>query len=39
MEATRFDINKFYGITNFNMLQVRIMAILIQGNLEKAFIE
>ncbi|KAG8482562.1 hypothetical protein CXB51_024128 [Gossypium anomalum] len=39
MEATLFDINKFYGNTNFNLLQVRMTAILIQGDLEKAFTE
>ncbi|MBA0682142.1 hypothetical protein Goari_023882, partial [Gossypium aridum] len=35
MAATRFDIDKFNGITNFNLWQVQIMTILIQGDLEK----
>ncbi|MBA0644114.1 hypothetical protein Goklo_028324 [Gossypium klotzschianum] len=35
MEATRFDIDKFNGITNFNIWQVRMMTILIQSDLEK----
>ncbi|MFQ6624377.1 hypothetical protein Gotur_004302 [Gossypium turneri] len=35
MEATRFDIDKFNGITNFNLWQVRMMTILIQSDLEK----
>ncbi|MBA0852717.1 hypothetical protein Goshw_008939 [Gossypium schwendimanii] len=29
MAETRFDIDKFDGITNFNLWQVRIMAILV----------
>ncbi|MBA0611044.1 hypothetical protein Godav_011763 [Gossypium davidsonii] len=29
MVATRFDIYKFNGIASFNLLQVRMMTILI----------
>ncbi|MBA0624401.1 hypothetical protein Godav_009769, partial [Gossypium davidsonii] len=39
MTTTRFDIDKFNGITNFNLWQVRMMTILIQSNLEKVFRE
>ncbi|KAK5785213.1 hypothetical protein PVK06_039772 [Gossypium arboreum] len=35
MAATRFEIEKFDGKTNFNLWQVRIMAILIQSSLKK----
>ncbi|MFQ6640297.1 hypothetical protein Gotur_015446, partial [Gossypium turneri] len=39
MTTTRFDIDKFNGITNFNLWQVRMMTILIQSDLEKVFTE
>ncbi|MBA0613086.1 hypothetical protein Godav_013596 [Gossypium davidsonii] len=35
MGTTRFDIDKFDGITYFNLWQVRMMTILIQSDLEK----
>ncbi|MFQ6635031.1 hypothetical protein Gotur_012160 [Gossypium turneri] len=35
MVATRFDIEKFDGVTNFNLWQVRMMAILVQTILKK----
>ncbi|MFQ6626046.1 hypothetical protein Gotur_005125, partial [Gossypium turneri] len=35
MVATRFEIEKFDGETNFNLWQVRMMAILIQIDLKK----
>ncbi|MFQ6654483.1 hypothetical protein Gotur_025447 [Gossypium turneri] len=35
MAATRFEIEKFYGETNFNLWQVRIMTILVQSGLKK----
>ncbi|MBA0702650.1 hypothetical protein Goari_000086, partial [Gossypium aridum] len=35
MTITRFDIDKFDGITDFNLWQVRMTTILIQSNLEK----
>ena len=35
MTATRFEIEKFDGETNFNLWQVRIMAILVQNGLKK----
>ncbi|MFQ6646315.1 hypothetical protein Gotur_020042 [Gossypium turneri] len=38
MVATRFDIEKFDGVTNFNMWQVRIMTILVQTNLKKLYL-
>ncbi|MBA0688024.1 hypothetical protein Goari_005835 [Gossypium aridum] len=34
-----FDIDKFDGITNFNLWQVLMTTILIQSDLEKVFIE
>ncbi|KAG8475219.1 hypothetical protein CXB51_032079 [Gossypium anomalum] len=35
MVATRFEIEKFDGDTNFNLWQVRMMAILVQSGLKK----
>ena len=35
MAATRFEIEKFDGETNFNLWQVRMMAILVQNGLKK----
>ncbi|MBA0663992.1 hypothetical protein Goklo_004068 [Gossypium klotzschianum] len=35
MTATRFKIEKFDGETNFNLWQVRMMAILVQTGLKK----
>ncbi|MFQ6650588.1 hypothetical protein Gotur_023124 [Gossypium turneri] len=35
MVATRFDIEKFDGVTNFNLWQVWMMAILVQTDLKK----
>ncbi|MFQ6646444.1 hypothetical protein Gotur_020483 [Gossypium turneri] len=35
MAATRFDIEIFNGVTNFNLWQVRMMAILVQIGLKK----
>ncbi|MBA0660753.1 hypothetical protein Goklo_012723, partial [Gossypium klotzschianum] len=35
MATKRFDIKKFDGVTNFNMWQVRMMAILVQTSLKK----
>ncbi|MFQ6623924.1 hypothetical protein Gotur_004376, partial [Gossypium turneri] len=35
MAATRFEIEKFDGETNFNLWQVQMMAILIQSSLKK----
>ncbi|KAG8488058.1 hypothetical protein CXB51_018348 [Gossypium anomalum] len=35
MAATRFEIEKFNGETNFNLWQVRMMAILVQSGLKK----
>ncbi|KAG8503416.1 hypothetical protein CXB51_001387 [Gossypium anomalum] len=35
MAATRFEIEKFNGETNFNLWQVRMMAILVQFGLKK----
>ncbi|MFQ6625657.1 hypothetical protein Gotur_006375 [Gossypium turneri] len=35
MAATRFEIEKFDGETNFNLWQVRMMAILVQSGLKK----
>ncbi|MBA0780609.1 hypothetical protein Gotri_004691 [Gossypium trilobum] len=34
METTRFDIENFDGVTNFNLWQVRMMAILVQTSLK-----
>ncbi|MBA0786629.1 hypothetical protein Gotri_025651 [Gossypium trilobum] len=39
MTRTRFDIDKFDGITIFNLWQVQMTTILIQGNLEKVLTE
>ncbi|MFQ6660986.1 hypothetical protein Gotur_029296 [Gossypium turneri] len=39
MASIRFDIDKFDGITNFNLWQVRMTTILIQGDLEKVLTE
>ncbi|MBA0638826.1 hypothetical protein Godav_029283 [Gossypium davidsonii] len=39
MAATKFEIKKFDGETNFNLWQVRIMAILVQTGLKKFVIE
>ncbi|MBA0868278.1 hypothetical protein Goshw_011111, partial [Gossypium schwendimanii] len=38
MTTTRFNIDKFDGITNFNLWQVR-MTILIQSDLKKVLTE
>ncbi|MBA0849512.1 hypothetical protein Goshw_016965 [Gossypium schwendimanii] len=38
MATTKFDIDKFDGITNFNLWQVRMTTILIQSNLEKVLL-
>ena len=35
MAATRFEIEKFDSETNFNLWQVRMMAILVQNGLKK----
>ncbi|MBA0671516.1 hypothetical protein Goklo_027501, partial [Gossypium klotzschianum] len=35
MAATRFEIEKFDGETNFNLWQVWMMAILVQTGLKK----
>ncbi|KAG8499655.1 hypothetical protein CXB51_006102 [Gossypium anomalum] len=35
MTTTRFEIEKFDGETNFNLWQVRMMAILVQSSLKK----
>ncbi|MBA0770661.1 hypothetical protein Gotri_019266, partial [Gossypium trilobum] len=35
MAVTRFEIEKFDGVTNFNLWQVRMMAILVQTSLKK----
>ncbi|MFQ6641381.1 hypothetical protein Gotur_014790 [Gossypium turneri] len=35
MAATRFEIEKFDGVTNFNIWQLQIMAILVQTGLKK----
>ncbi|KAK5824515.1 hypothetical protein PVK06_019290 [Gossypium arboreum] len=35
MAITRFEIEKFDGETNFNLWQVRMMAILVQSGLKK----
>ncbi|MFQ6639870.1 hypothetical protein Gotur_014851 [Gossypium turneri] len=34
-----FDIDKFDGITNFNLWQVRMTTILIESNLKNVIIE
>ncbi|MBA0642088.1 hypothetical protein Goklo_026538 [Gossypium klotzschianum] len=33
MATTRFEIEKFDGVTNFNLWQVRMMAIVVQTDL------
>ncbi|MFQ6634905.1 hypothetical protein Gotur_010878 [Gossypium turneri] len=35
MKATRFDIEKFDGVTNFNLWQIQMMTILVQTSLKK----
>ncbi|KAG8491303.1 hypothetical protein CXB51_014552 [Gossypium anomalum] len=35
MATTRFEIEKFNGETNFNLWQVRLMAVLVQTSLKK----
>ncbi|MBA0771817.1 hypothetical protein Gotri_007286 [Gossypium trilobum] len=35
MAATKFDIEKFDGVTNFNLWQVLMMTILVQIGLKK----
>ncbi|MBA0660430.1 hypothetical protein Goklo_012447 [Gossypium klotzschianum] len=35
MIVTRFEIEKFDGVTNFNLWQVRMMAIIVQTGLKK----
>ncbi|MFQ6628747.1 hypothetical protein Gotur_006839 [Gossypium turneri] len=35
MATTRFEIEKFDGVTNFNLWQVRMMVILVQTGLKK----
>ncbi|MFQ6636626.1 hypothetical protein Gotur_014128 [Gossypium turneri] len=35
MAATRFEIEKFDGETNFNLWQAQMMAILVQTGLKK----
>ncbi|MBA0688371.1 hypothetical protein Goari_006164 [Gossypium aridum] len=35
MATIRFDTNKFDGVTNFNLWQVRMMLILVQTGLKK----
>ncbi|MBA0787196.1 hypothetical protein Gotri_027116 [Gossypium trilobum] len=39
MVATRFDIDKLNSIKNFNLWQVWMTTILIQGDLKKVLIE
>ncbi|MFQ6626375.1 hypothetical protein Gotur_006194 [Gossypium turneri] len=39
MATISFDIEKFYSVTNFNLWQVWMMAILVQTGLKKAVIE
>ncbi|KAK5772198.1 hypothetical protein PVK06_048475 [Gossypium arboreum] len=38
MGTTRFEIEKFDGETNFNLWQVRMMAIIVQSGLKKVII-
>ncbi|MFQ6662426.1 hypothetical protein Gotur_030269 [Gossypium turneri] len=38
METIRFDIEKFDGVKNFNLWQVRMMAILVQTGLKKLYL-
>ncbi|MFQ6636892.1 hypothetical protein Gotur_013139 [Gossypium turneri] len=38
MPATRLEIEKFDGETNFNLWQVQIMAILVQSGLKKLYL-
>ncbi|MBA0759715.1 hypothetical protein Gotri_022556 [Gossypium trilobum] len=35
MATTRFEIEKFDGVTNFNLWQVRMMKILVQTGLKR----
>ncbi|MBA0619900.1 hypothetical protein Godav_005690 [Gossypium davidsonii] len=35
---TRFEIEKFYGVINFNLWQVLMMTILVQTSLKKVVI-
>ncbi|MFQ6642654.1 hypothetical protein Gotur_017855 [Gossypium turneri] len=35
MATIRFEIEKFNGVTNFNLWQVRMMTILVQTGLKK----
>ncbi|MBA0828347.1 hypothetical protein Goarm_013029 [Gossypium armourianum] len=39
MQTTRFDIEKFDDVTNFNLWQVQMMAILVQIGLKMVVIE
>ncbi|MBA0843518.1 hypothetical protein Goarm_000701, partial [Gossypium armourianum] len=39
MAASRFDIDKFDGIANFNLWQVRMSTVLIHSDLERVLIE
>ena len=38
MSAIKFDIQKFDGVINFSMWQIRMNAILIQSGLKKALL-
>ncbi|MBA0671046.1 hypothetical protein Goklo_029669 [Gossypium klotzschianum] len=38
MAATRFEIEKFDGVTNFNLWHIRMMTILVQLGLKKVAI-
>ncbi|MBA0823819.1 hypothetical protein Goarm_020522 [Gossypium armourianum] len=38
MAATRFEIEKSDGVTNFNLWKVQMMAILVQTSLKKVVI-
>ncbi|MFQ6663319.1 hypothetical protein Gotur_030888, partial [Gossypium turneri] len=38
MATIRFEIEKFDGVTNFNLWQVRMIAILVQTGLKKVVI-
>ncbi|KAH1032462.1 hypothetical protein J1N35_044636 [Gossypium stocksii] len=35
MAATRFEIEKFNGVTNFNLWEIQMIAILVQTSLKK----
>ncbi|MFQ6628944.1 hypothetical protein Gotur_007447 [Gossypium turneri] len=39
MATIRFDIEKFDGVTSFNLWQVQIMTILVQTSLKKVVTE